>query len=179
MGIVSWLRARWAGAIAQWAGRSAQVQALGEMVRARLVSPDGAAALGLPVRSRSGFDRAMDALNRLPRPLMAMGTLVIFATALISPVWFAARMEALAQVPEPLWWLIGAVISLFFGARLQSHDHQLQRDLAGALTTPGLPVPTADSTPLAAATGPDARLTLAAETTGQNPALERWLAKTA
>ena len=66
---------------------------------------------------RSGFDRAMDGLNRLPRPLMALSVIGLFAFAIIDPVAFAARMTGLAAIPEPLWGLLGAVVSFYFGVR--------------------------------------------------------------
>ena len=65
----------------------------------------------------TGFDRAINRLNRLPRPLMALPVIGKFAFAMIDPVAFAARMTGLAAIPEPLWWLLGAVVSFYFGAR--------------------------------------------------------------
>ncbi len=65
----------------------------------------------------TGFDRAINGLNRLPRPLMALSVMGLFAFAMIDPDAFAARMVGLASVPEPLWWLMGAVVSFYFGAR--------------------------------------------------------------
>ncbi len=76
------------------------------------------------------FDRAIDGLNRLPRPLMAFGTLFLIGTAMIDPVWFASRMQGLALVPEPLWWLMGAIVSFYFGARMQSHGQAFRRSIA-------------------------------------------------
>lgn len=64
-----------------------------------------------------GFDRFVNGLNRLPRPLLALGTLGLFVFAMAAPQAFAARMAGLALVPEPLWWLLGAVVSFYFGAR--------------------------------------------------------------
>lgn len=66
---------------------------------------------------RGWFDGFMNALNRLPRPLLTLGTLGLFAYAMIEPVGFGLRMTNLNLVPEPLWWLLGAVISFYFGAR--------------------------------------------------------------
>ena len=68
-------------------------------------------------RSSSGFDRFADGLNRLPRPLLAFGTLGLFVYAMTDPVAFAERMRGLAYVPEPLWWLLGAIVGFYFGAR--------------------------------------------------------------
>lgn len=63
------------------------------------------------------FDRFVNGLNRLPRPMLALGTLGLFIYAMIDPISFAERMVGLAEVPEPLWWLLGAIVSFYFGAR--------------------------------------------------------------
>jgi hypothetical protein len=63
------------------------------------------------------FDRMVNGLNRLPRPMLAFGTLGLFVYAMIDPASFAARMVGLNAVPEPLWWLLGAVVAFYFGAR--------------------------------------------------------------
>ena len=65
----------------------------------------------------SWFDRLVNGLNRLPRPLLAFGTLGLFIYAMIDPEAFAKRMVGLNAVPEPLWWLLGAIVAFYFGAR--------------------------------------------------------------
>jgi Holin of 3TMs, for gene-transfer release len=152
-------------------GQSLRIEELAALLKAQFDRPEGAGMVGLRGRPKAGFDRAMDALNRLPRPFMALGTLALIAAALIDPVWFSARMDALAQVPEALWWLIGTVISLFFGARYQTQGQQFQREVIGALVNAAPPL----VSPQVAATGADARLTLTAEAPGGNPALSEWL----
>ncbi|MFP7672783.1 holin family protein [Marivita sp. S0852] len=82
---------------------------------------------------RGGFDRFMDGLNRVPRPALALGTLGLFISAMVDPVWFAARMAGIALVPEPLWWLLGAIVSFYFGARHQAKGQDFQRDLTRQL----------------------------------------------
>ena len=67
--------------------------------------------------STGWFDRMVNGLNRLPRPLLAFGTLGLFVYAMVDPVRFSARMVGLNAVPEPLWWLLGAVVAFYFGAR--------------------------------------------------------------
>jgi len=67
--------------------------------------------------SKGGFDRVMDGVNRLPRPFLAFGTFAMFAYAMGDPIGFSARMQGLAYVPEPLWWLLGAIVGFYFGAR--------------------------------------------------------------
>lgn len=78
------------------------------------------------------YDRAIDGLNRLPRPVMALGVVALFAAAMIAPEWFAIRMQALSHVPEPLWWLLGVVVSFYFGARCQIKAQTFRRELADA-----------------------------------------------
>ena len=70
---------------------------------------------GLP--STGWFDRMVNGLNRLPRPMLAFGTIGLFIYAMVDPEKFAARMVGLNAVPEPLWWLLGAVVAFYFGAR--------------------------------------------------------------
>ena len=48
---------------------------------------------------RSGFDRFIDGVNRLPRPAMAFGVLGFFIAAMVDPIWFADRMAGLSLVP--------------------------------------------------------------------------------
>lgn len=82
---------------------------------------------------KSGFDRFMDGLNRLPRPMLALGTLGLMGAAMLDPVWFAARMQGIALVPEPLWWLLGIVVSFYFGARAQAKTQAFQEGIARSL----------------------------------------------
>lgn len=67
------------------------------------------------------FDRFVNGLNRLPRPIMALSTVGLFAYAMADPEGFSVRMQGLAYVPEQLWWLLGAVVSFYFGARELSY----------------------------------------------------------
>ena len=75
---------------------------------------------------RSGFDRFIDGVNRLPRPAMAFGVLGLFIAAMVDPIWYADRMAGLSLVPEPLWWLLGAIVSFYFGARHQSKSFEIR-----------------------------------------------------
>ena len=79
---------------------------------------------------RGVFDRFVDGLNRLPRPALALGTIWLFIEALRAPEDFAQSMIGLAAIPEPLWWLMGAVVSFYFGARHQAKAHEFQNALA-------------------------------------------------
>lgn len=69
----------------------------------------------------SWFDRAVNGLNRIPRPALAFGTIGLFVHAMYDPIGFAARMQGLVLVPDQLWWLLGAVVSFYFGARELHH----------------------------------------------------------
>ncbi|SLN47997.1 hypothetical protein ROA7450_02398 [Roseovarius albus] len=85
------------------------------------------------LQQRGWFDRLMDGLNRIPRPAMALGTLGLFVAAMVDPVWFAQRMQGIALVPEPLWWLLGAIVSFYFGARHQAKGQEFQRSMAQSM----------------------------------------------
>ena len=65
----------------------------------------------------SWFDRMVNGLNLLPRPFLAFGTIGLFVYAMVDPQAFAFRMVGLNAVPEPLWWLLGAIVAFYFGAR--------------------------------------------------------------
>lgn len=127
------------------------------------------------------FDRFMDAINRLPRPMLALGTLGLFVSAMVNPLWFSERMQGIALVPEPLWWLLGVIVSFYFGARHQVKAQQFQREIVGTMVH----VPQvldniaqirelrADAV-MIADTGEDARLSVSAVQPDDNPALEAW-----
>ncbi|NRA99659.1 MAG: holin family protein [Rhodobacteraceae bacterium] len=90
----------------------------------------GQFAAEFAVPRKGVFDRVIDGLNRLPRPALALGTLALFVCAMADPVWFAARMQGIALVPEPMWWLMGAIVSFYFGARHQAKAQDFRRSIA-------------------------------------------------
>lgn len=63
------------------------------------------------------FDRFMNGLNRLPRPVLVIATFGLFGYCMADPGGFSTRMQSLDLVPDPLWWLLGAIVSFYFGAR--------------------------------------------------------------
>ncbi|WP_170786664.1 holin family protein [Ruegeria lacuscaerulensis] len=136
---------------------------------------------------KGAYDRFIDGLNRLPRPALALGTMGLFVAAMIDPLWFAARMQGIALVPEPLWWLLGVIVSFYFGARHQAKAQDLQREIsATVLRAPQVAenIETLNAlrhTSMGRADpGPDAELSETILTPDQNPALEEWRrAKTA
>lgn len=106
------------------------------------------------------FDRIVDGLNRLPRPALALGTIWLFVMAMQRPEQFIKGMEGLAIVPEPLWWLMGAIVSFYFGARHQVKSQEFQRSIAMSLAAGQVSTPK----PKAASS---------------NPALQDWQADNA
>lgn len=80
------------------------------------------------------FDSLIDGVNRLPRPMMALGCIALVVAAMYDPVWFSARMQGLALVPEPLWWLLGVVVSFYFGSRHQAKSQDFQKSIAQTVT---------------------------------------------
>ncbi|NSX55592.1 holin family protein [Parasulfitobacter algicola] len=138
------------------------------------------------VQRQGGFDRFMDGVNRLPRPALALGTLGLFVAAMVDPIWFASRMQGIALVPEPLWWLLGAIVSFYFGARHQLKSQEFQKSITETMArVPQVVENTrvlkelAAQAPGVASTGPDASLTLEALELENNPALSDWRRKRA
>ena len=135
------------------------------------------------VQRKGWFDRFMDGLNRLPRPLMVIGVFALFAAAMFDPLWFAERMQGLALVPAPLWWFFGVIVSFYFGARHQYKGQEHQRAIAQTMArTPQvleniktLREMSYDS-PGVADTGTDAELTDIATQVEDNPAVLAWRA---
>lgn len=135
------------------------------------------------VPRKGGFDRFMDGLNRLPRPALALGTLGLFVSAMVDPLWFSARMQGIALVPEPLWWLLGVIVSFYFGARHQAKMQDLQRNLADTMVrAPQVMANIASlqqlrsDSPGVANPVDDQRTVAESVTPGDNPALEEWKA---
>lgn len=63
------------------------------------------------------LNQIADFMNRLPRPIMAFGVIGLFTLAAIDPVYFAEIMTGMQLVPDNLWYLLGAVVGFYFGAR--------------------------------------------------------------
>jgi hypothetical protein len=127
------------------------------------------------------FDRFMDGVNRLPRPALALGTLGLFVAAMIDPLWFSQRMQGIALVPEPMWWLLGVIVSFYFGARHQVKSQKFQREIVGTMAyvpqvmhnIKALKELRAESVGVADS-GSDVRLSLASIAPDTNAALEAW-----
>ncbi|MFC3568527.1 holin family protein [Paracoccus sp. TOH] len=126
---------------------------LDEQAYARAIAQHGAEFAAAP---RGWFDGMMNGLNRLPRPLMTLGTLALFGYAMAEPEGFGLRMQNLNLVPEPLWWLLGAVISFYFGAR-EAHYFRSRPIIAKPAQAPLIP-----------------RAAEAGDPFADNPALRDW-----
>lgn len=155
------------------AGRSAVVQG-------QAMNQYGA-EFAAPVKG--GFDQFMDGVNRLPRPALALGTLGLFVSAMVAPLWFAQRMQGIALVPDPLWWLLGVVVSFYFGARHQVKSQEFQRSIVDTIKHVPQVVENIEmigamraSSVGVADTGSDARLNAQAIAADENAALEAWQA---
>lgn len=129
------------------------------------------------IERKGRFDRFMDALNRLPRPALALGTLGLFIAAMVDPIWFAARMQGVALVPEPLWWLLGVIVSFYFGARHQVKTQEFQRSIVRTIAqVPQVVTNLKSLDELRAGMADDVPppASLAALDPDANPALEAW-----
>ena len=100
---------------------------------------------------------------------------------MVDPIWFAARMQGIALVPEPLWWLLGVIVSFYFGARHQVKTQEFQRSIVRTIAQVPQVVGNIRSinalrhdSVQVAATGGDTALSLAVIEAADNPALEDW-----
>lgn len=152
------------GLIGKVLGGPAAVSALGEAARglAEVVTPSATRRMELSAAAQMAaleefgaeyqivaagwFDRFVNGLNRLPRPFLAFGTLGLFIYAMADPVGFAARMVGLNAVPEPLWWLLGAVVAFYFGAR---ETFYFRNRAGGTAVAPAPPAPDDENPALA------------------------------
>lgn len=76
------------------------------------------------------FNKCVDGMNRLPRPVLALGVIALFGYNFVDPIGFSVRMQGLQLVPEPMWWLMGVVVSFYFGARHAEKAQTFKRDVA-------------------------------------------------
>ena len=130
-------------------------------VRAQAMASLGQYGVEFTNTNNGWFDSFINGINRLPRPIMALGTVGLFVFAMANPTDFATRMQGLAYVPDPLWWLLGAVVSFYFGAR--------ELHYARGATAP-LIIPTL------AANDPAAPTKVSAAAFPENAALSEWAA---
>ena len=119
------------------------------------------------------FDCFVNGLNRLPRPMLAIGTLGLFTYAMVDPPGFTVRMRGLAEVPEPLWWLLGAVVAFYFGAR-EAHHLREHRPILRPVFRHGA---SSGETAAAEPTGPAAAPMPETDSHRRNPALSDWQAR--
>ena len=115
---------------------------------------------------RGWFDDVMNGMNRLPRPLLTLGTIGLFVYAMVEPIGFSNRMTGLQTVPEPLWWLLGAIVSFYFGAR-EAHYFR-SRNFPQRIEKSVLPAPSMTPDLSAPAAG------IEGESFGGNAALQDW-----
>jgi len=145
------------------AGAGNAAGAIGQAVEgvAEVFTPNATRAMELSAQAQMGaltamgaefsasgktkFDSFINGLNRMPRPLLALGTVALFVFAMFDPAAFAQRMVGLNAVPEPLWWLLGAVVAFYFGAR-ETHYFRAARGASGQVVIPQAVLPSAPTT---------------------------------
>ena len=66
---------------------------------------------------RTWWDSLIDGINRLPRPGIVLLIIAYIVTSWRNPDQFAVINAGLATIPEEMWYLIGIVVTFFFGAR--------------------------------------------------------------
>jgi hypothetical protein len=130
---------------------------------------------------RGMFDRVMDAVNRIPLPALALGTLGMFISAMVDPVWFGERMQGIALVPEPLWWLLGRLCRSILArvikqkARIFNAQLRLQWPMCPLVVRNIRAMRALEAGSVGVAnSGTDARLAIETLAADPNPALVDW-----
>jgi hypothetical protein len=127
------------------------------------------------------FDRFVDGLNRLPRPMIVFSLFWLFSQVVTDPVYFAEIMVALELVPTPLWAGTGTILTFYFGGRMQAKMLEARKDIATVAqrlpqTLESIEAVRAfrSDSPGVADTGTDARLSLKTEEPSKNAAVAAW-----
>lgn len=66
---------------------------------------------------KSNWDYCIDSLNRLPRPLITLGTIAMMVWPAINPRTFAEAMQSYAMMPDWLVQLVMAIVLAYFATR--------------------------------------------------------------
>ena len=68
--------------------------------------------------SKTWWDSFIDGLNRLPRPIMTFGTIYLFYLCWNDPAKFITGAQALQVMPKEGWYVLGAIVTFWFAAKL-------------------------------------------------------------
>lgn len=67
---------------------------------------------------KTWWDSIVDGLNRLPRPFMTFGTIYLFYLCWHDPEKFIEGAVALQAMPQEGWYVLGAIVTFWFAAKL-------------------------------------------------------------
>ena len=69
--------------------------------------------------SKTLWDSLIDGINRLPRPTMTFGVIWLFYHCWTDPMAFLEGVTALQAMPQEGWWILGIIITFWFGGKMQ------------------------------------------------------------
>lgn len=75
---------------------------------------------------RGWWDSFVDGLNRLPRPLIALGLIAFFGYTAFDPLTATKIAQSYAILPDGFWALVGVVVAFYFAGRLQLKSQSFQ-----------------------------------------------------
>ena len=67
--------------------------------------------------SHNWWDSFWNGINRMPRPLFVVTIFIYFNLSWANSELFDISNEGLSRVPKNMWWIMGAIISFYFGSR--------------------------------------------------------------
>lgn len=87
--------------------------------------------------SRTAWDSLIDGINRMPRPLMTFGVVYLFYMCWSDPEAFVRGAEALQYMPKEGWYILGAIVTFWFAARLPKDFGKYKPPKSKNLIKPG------------------------------------------
>jgi hypothetical protein len=72
----------------------------------------------LAPEKKNWFNAFVDGANRLVRPFFTYGIIALFTWASIDPISFVQTIQALAVIPELMWYIFLTIVAFWFGGRI-------------------------------------------------------------
>lgn len=85
-------------------------------------------------QNRNRFDSLVDAINRLPRPMMAFLAMWFMVWPMLQPERYIESVKAMGQAPEWISTFVTIVVVFFFGSRTLAKD--LPSQMSGRKAAP-------------------------------------------
>lgn len=86
--------------------------------------------------NRTWWDSLIDGLNRIPRPLFVAFIVYYFVICVKNVTLFERVNRSLSTIPEPMWYILGGILSFYFGSRHFQKMGEMKTGLANVKVLP-------------------------------------------